>query len=44
MDNNTVINMISEAMEELLYSQEWKDLEGKFTRIPDITKPRKFFV
>ena len=36
MDNNTVINMIPEALEELLYSQEWKDLEvilGEFTRI-----------
>lgn len=27
MDNNTVINMSPEALEELLYSQEWKDLE-----------------
>jgi hypothetical protein len=27
MDNNTVINMIPKALEELLYSQEWKDLE-----------------
>ena len=27
MNNNTVINMIPEALEKLLYSQEWKDLE-----------------
>lgn len=27
MDNNTVINLSPEALEELLYSQEWKDLK-----------------